>query len=370
MNYFIELLQVSLGSLDTLSGKPSEIEWKSIFTEAQRQALVGILVCGLEKLPADQRPPQPILLQWIGLAQMIESRNAKLNHACSELCEKWHNDGFEVCVLKGQANHVYYPSDMANRRNSGDIDIWTVPISHTNKPVKQTLEYMQANYKKNGLCWLHASLYYAEDIPVEVHFHPSFMNEPVRNRRFQAYFQDIKRCICDKNVDGVTIPALKVDYDIVFQMNHIYRHLVDEGVGLRQIVDYYWLLLLWNREHERSKEDVMGSVNYLGMRRFAGALMYVLKEVCGVNNELLLCPPSNKDGAFLLNEIMIAGNFGHSDPRMGDVAQGNYMTSRVSQAWRRFKRNMRFFSSYPAEVFFEPYARIWHFAWKRLGMWK
>ena len=108
----------------------------------------------------------------------------------------------------------------------------------------------------------------------------------------------------------------------------------------------------------------MRTVEWLGMKRFAGALMYVLHEVLAMPEEYMLCAASEKDGQFLLNEIMLAGNFGHGDPRMGVLNTENVTRRRLSQAGRRFKRNMRFLTSYPCEVIFEPYARLWHFAWK------
>ena len=167
---------------------------------------------------------------------------------------------------------------------------------------------------------------------------------------------------------------MRVEEDVVYQMNHIYRHLVDEGVGLRQVVDYYWLLRRFQDSCFKFQkvaidcEGIKEVISWLGMRKFAGALMYVLKELLGMPEKYLLCEPSEKDGKFLMEEILMSGNFGHGDPRMGDVAQGGYMKSRVSQAWRRFKRNMRFLSSYPGEVIWEPVVRVRHFAWKKLGM--
>ena len=97
--------------------------------------------------------------------------------------------------------------------------------------------------------------------------------------------------------------------------------------------------------------------------------MYVLKELLKMPSDYLLCEPSEKEGKFLMNEILLSGNFGHNDPRMGDVAIGGYLKSRISQALRRFKRNMRFFSSYPGEVIWEPIVRVEHFAWKKFGIW-
>ena len=165
---------------------------------------------------------------------------------------------------------------------------------------------------------------------------------------------------------------MNIDYDVIYQMNHIYRHLIDEGVGLRQVLDYYMLLKAWYKENgSKKKEDIMQTIRHLGMGRFASALMYVLQKVFCMPDEWLLCEPSEKHGQFLLNEIMIAGNFGHDDPRMASLnVKGGQLSYQISHAWRRIKRNMRFFTSYPEEVFWEPYARMSHFVWKKLGLWR
>lgn len=53
---FVELLQVSLGTREKLSRVPSAVEWQALMDEAQRQAIAGILACGLERLPIEQKP--------------------------------------------------------------------------------------------------------------------------------------------------------------------------------------------------------------------------------------------------------------------------------------------------------------------------
>lgn len=131
------------------------------------------------------------------------------------------------------------------------------------------------------------------------------------------------------------------------------------------------MLKAWNEQHIRSKEETMKIVSWLGMRRFAGALMYVLRELLGMPVGALLCPASEKDGEFLMNEILMSGNFGHNDPRMGAIdLGGGYLKRRASQAWRRLKRNIRFVTSYPGEVIWEPIIRVEHFVWKKLKLWR
>lgn len=368
---FIELLQVMLGARDSLSRVPSDIEWNRVFEETRRQALTGILTAGLDRLPNNQRPPKAVLLQWMGLSQQIETQNRIATITCIQLCDRLDKDGYYACVLKGQSNYRYYPSEMKNLRSCGDVDVWVVPKAKSKHPVKDVVDYVDANYKMDVLCWLHNGFTDKNGVPMEVHFRPSFMSAPCKNRRFQRHFSDIVACRTFVAIDGVEIPAMTVDEDVIYQMNHIYRHLVDEGVGLRQVVDYFYVLKAWNNHHVRTKEETMKIVSWLGMKRFAGALMYVMIEYLGMSPDYLLCPASKKDGEFLMNEIMMSGNFGHDDPRKGAIpSNGSYTKMRISQAWRRLKRNMHFLSSYPGEVFWEPIVRVAHFIWKKLKLWR
>lgn len=376
VSLFLELLQVSIGTRERLSRVPSAVEWQALMDEAQRQAVIGIITWGIDRIPNEQKPPQALLLQWIGLSLQIEQRNALTTKVCCEVVRQMEKDGLQCCVLKGQANHRYYPDGMANRRSCGDVDVWVQPsefqVSSSTVQVRKVLEYVDTHYERDGLCWLHCNFTDKSGVPVEVHFHPSFFSRPKYNKRFQSHFADIEQCVERVKIDGTEIPAMRVEEDVIYQMNHIYRHMIDEGVGLRQVIDYYWLLRKFNDERlvDIDKATVMEFVSWFGMRKFSGALMYVLKELLRMPSGYLLCEPSEKDGKFLMNEILLSGNFGHNDPRMGDVAIGGYLKSRISQAWRRFKRNMRFFWSYPGEVIWEPIVRVEHFAWKKLCMWK
>ena len=50
MSVFIELLQVALRSRECLSRIPDVAEWELIYDEAERQAVLGIMLDGLERL--------------------------------------------------------------------------------------------------------------------------------------------------------------------------------------------------------------------------------------------------------------------------------------------------------------------------------
>lgn len=370
---FFELLQVGVENRNQLTVNPTPNEWAQLRWIADKQSLTGIAIQAIEKLPKSQRPPQDQLLDWIGQSMIIQERNKQVSEVCKKLVNTFSNDGYNSCILKGQANHAYYGEELGLLRVCGDVDIWVVPkeTGSEKEDVKRVLEYVYKTFKVESLCWLHVELKPIDTVPVEVHLRPSFFNSPIRNRRFLKFF-DFGKAVCQKEIDGRMLPVLKTEYDVIFQLNHIYRHLLDEGVGLRQVVDYYFVLKTRNMDSENQGNTELGkTLRYLGMGKFAGALMWVMQEVLGLNREYMICEPSEKHGQFLLNEIMIAGNFGHYDSRLASLnVKKGQLSYQIKHAWRRIKRNMRFFTSYPEEVFWEPYARMSHFAWKILGMWR
>ena len=105
-NLFVELLQLSLDTRGELSRVPSELEWQFLLEESERQAVAGIMMAGLERLPKNQRPPQAILLQWIGVCQQIEVQNTLTTKTCQQLCKQLDSDGFELSQNPRQLDYM------------------------------------------------------------------------------------------------------------------------------------------------------------------------------------------------------------------------------------------------------------------------
>ena len=148
-------------------------------------------------------------------------------------------------------------------------------------------------------------------------------------------------------------------------MLHCYRHLCGHGVGMRQVMDYYFVLQQAKQRGSKGSESSRGSrvetmkwVKRLGMGRFAPALMWVMKEVFGLEDEYLLCESDEKEGRFLLNEIMNTGNMGHGETRFQwgqKSALGRFVAAQ--------KRNLHLMTHYPHEVLWSPLFNIWRFFW-------
>ena len=377
---FFLILQSAIGENVRLTHSLSHDEWEVMFDLAKKQALFGLAFEGVKKLPKEQWPQGDIVLKWTMATEQVKRQNLQTTNVCLRLNDIFAKEGFETCILKGQANHVYYDRlidgvSLGMLRVCGDVDAWIWPKEKILHPVKSIIDYCQRRNILLSLCHLHAEVKPINGVPIEIHFRPSFLNAPWRNRYFQRVF---KAAVFDnaKIDDSGIVKKLRVDYDLIFQMNHIYRHLLDEGVGLRQVFEFYVLLKDYNKERYvrtelMGKEEMMKIISSCGMKRFATALMYVLKDIFHVGNDELICGISEKDGLFLQDEMMMAGNFGHYDTRMNaiEVRKGK-LSFQLQRASRRFMRNLRFLSSYPEEVICEPFARIAHFLWRKLRLYR
>ena len=348
---FFELIQITIGTRDGFSKVPSAKMWAVIFDTAEKQSLTGVLLAGLEKLPAAQRPPQGLLLDWIGIQQMVVSTNKNQDRRSKELYEWFKEKGVDSCVIKGQGVARLYPQP--ELRQAGDIDIW-VNADRDDVVGKMLSEGIDVSV----IDYVNCHVAFFADVEVEVHFRPSYFFNPFANRRLQKWIQENKSTQMTSFDDTVGFCYPTIAFNLVFSLIHIYRHVFSEGIGLRQLMDYYFIL---NHSNEEERKEAFDTLCSLGLKRFVANVMYVLRKVFNIDESLCLCKPNAEEGEFLLSEIMRGGNFGHYDDRNIYVSDENKFLRGLNNA----KRNMRFLMRYPSEVLWMPFWKTWHWCWRK-----
>lgn len=345
---FKELLQVTVGTRDALSRVPSGSEWQNLYESGQRQTIESVMLGGIERLPENQRPPQKaLLMQWICIGEMLKQRNRHLNKACIELQSIFTKNDFKSCILKGQGMALLYPNPML--RQCGDIDIWV------DGERDQILGFLRVNGQVGHIDIKHCDWNILQDSSVEVHFIPTWFYNPFTNRKLKHWFEEQKDIQFANESDwGFTRPIIA--FNLVYVLVHIYRHLFDEGIGLRQLMDYYYVLLHSTIDE---RQDAMSVLCHFKMKRFVGAVMYVMQETFRLDGDYFMTQPLENDGRFLLNEIMRSGNLGHYDERI------SHHQSRLLNGFENVKRNLRFVGRYPQEVCWMPAWKIWHWCWRK-----
>lgn len=351
---FFRLLKLAVGSLHDESVQLDDEGWEAVYDISRKQALVAVMLDGVEKLPREQRPPKDLLMKWIALVRRIESRNQRMNELACMVCGKFGKYGRGCVVLKGQGNATLYPQPL--HRMSGDIDLWVEGSR------EEVAGYARRYCPGVEVVYHHVDFPVLKETEIELHFTPSWMNNWRINSRLQKFFKETmpRQMLHQVELPGGvgSIPVPTPDMNRIYLLLHIYRHLFDEGIGLRQLMDYYFLLKCPCTEEERAQTVSM--LGWLRMKRFASAVMYVLQEVFGMDDSLLLLPPSPVYGARLLDEIMLAGNFGQYDER---ISRRRNETS-LHKFCRKVSRNLTFLKDYPSEVVWSPLFKMWHYQWR------
>ena len=415
---FFAFLKYCLGYKGDMSSVVAGMDWQELYSFASKQALLGLCFEGIERLGEEypeelKRNPigRELLMIWMGKAQQIRRQNMKVNAVASKLFSMLRKDGMRCCVLKGQGNALMYPNPYS--RTPGDIDVW-IDASR-----ERIMEYAQKKFELEDdirLQHLETSL---DGVPVELHFFPCSMNNPIYHARLQKWFRRNADLQCSHIVglpDGagnIAIPTTA--FNVVYQLTHLYHHFFDEGIGMRQIIDYFLVV------NDFSKNEIVSSkitpslftlkegstfspspsssgsgdvtalrcseplrykdggpskvspgcagwdrlgyaceLKHLGLWKFAGAVMYVLHEALGLPEEKMIAPMDEKRGKLLLAEILNGGNFGRHFTKYGHFTQQGMAKKYFLKIWR----NMHFVRYYPAEALSEPIFRTWHFFWR------
>jgi hypothetical protein len=326
--------------------------WSVLFNMAFEQSLIGVLFQGVNRLPLEAHPSLELKLTWYAHAELIAQQNKKVDEVAVRLAEQVEADGFSYAILKGQGNAVMYPNP--SMRTPGDIDIWLMAAP------RRVINYVQRKYDAGMFCYHHIDAGMMNDIEIEVHYRPSFMNNLIHNRRLQRWFQ---RQAASQSFQRVELPGQAGSINVpddgfnrIFQMAHISNHLIHEGIGLRQLIDYYYLLNRGFTPEEQQRDEQL--LRSTGLYTIAASVMHVLGVILRLPREKMIVAPDVHRGTFLLQEVLEAGNFGKFDKRY------EHSENPWKKNIQRLRRDVRLLRYFPSECIWEPLFRWYHFFWR------
>ena len=239
---FFAFLKYCLGYKENMSKIVAGMDWQELYSFASKQAILGLCFEGIERLgkeyPEELRLNpigRELLMTWMGKAQQIRRQNMKVNAVAGKLFPMLREDDFRCCILKGQGNALMYPNPYS--RNPGDIDIWV------NASREDITEYAKTHFEIGDDIRFHHLETSFDGVPVELHFFPGIMNNPIYNARLQKWFKRNADLQCSNVVslpDGIGEIAIPTTaFNVIYQLTHLYHHFFDEGIGMRQIIDYF-----------------------------------------------------------------------------------------------------------------------------------
>lgn len=425
---FFELIRVAIGMQERLSRVPSKKEWGRLFKMAERQRLLGICFYGVKKVASpkydNEASPQynndddiiedegrktkdeghndrkisipgELYDYWLGTAALIQQQNQKVNKQCVEVCNKLQEAGFKCSILKGQGIAQLYNEGprtkderqdesnfLAMFRQSGDIDVWV------DGGMKKAIAWAKKEYGDVEFDYINAHLPMYKDTEVELHWRVQSLDNLWKNKKLQRWLEEHKKELLNTTADlpdgAGSIPVPSPTFNSFYVLLHCYHHMFTEGLGLRQVMDYYFVLQSRRPTPTpslNSEGNLETTLREFGMLKFAKAMMWVLQHVFEENNvdeerrtknedskdnwreryPWMIVEPDENEGRFLLKELMLNGNFGHFDKRVKKVSKNK----KIQSVWTNIQHTFHLASHYPSECFWNPIWIAWHFVWKR-----
>ena len=360
---FFELIQVAIGYRDSLTRVPSVNDWRVLYDFSVKQAVAGVCLYGVQRLPKEQKDglPESLKMQWLSLAARIQQQNEVMNRKCAEVYEAIRREGFGCAVLKGQGVVRYYKlrdkslelksNSFGMLRQSGDIDVWLwkegLSLKENRKEVIRFARTIQPDATGAehhvGVEWMGTD--------VELHYEPAYSCNPFANRRFRKWFMDYDKSRFQFTDNGFCVPD--AEFNRVFLLAHAFRHYMSEGLGLRQVMDYYFLLRNLNLDVNNNLDlNHNNLIKRLGMEMFEKAMKWVIGYVFEGKD----VDEGRKYGKMLLEHIMDGGNFGQH--KAATIANRHTHIGRFINQLSHTFQLMRY---YPSEAIWVPISMIREF---------
>ena len=236
---FLELVKAGLWG----DGNPEiwidgTTDWQEVYRLATEQSILGLVLAGLEH--SDVKPPQMMLLQWIGEVQMIEQRNKAMNQSVAELVEKMRGADIYAILVKGQGVAQCYEKPLW--RPSGDVDLLLSEVNY--KKAKELLLPLSSSNKNEERYSQHLGMSIGQWY-VEIHGSlrtglSAKVDKEVDAAQNDVFIGGNMRFWQNGNTQ-VFLPAPTEDSFLIF--THFIKHFYKEGMLLRQVCD--WCRLMW-----------------------------------------------------------------------------------------------------------------------------
>lgn len=359
---FFRLLRFALGN-EADCPKMHLSEWQEMFQIAKKQAITGLIGSALRDIGGNvlietdtksQDAFTDLVMEWMGEVVKIARWNQKVNNDVIEEFRKLESKGLQCCLLKGQGNALMYPNH--DSRTPGDIDVW-VRFAHQandDENIRRIIQFIKTECPDSKAAYHHIDAPDINGTPVEVHYRPQFMLSFVYNRRLQKYFAENMDEQFNHKVkfEKAMIAVPTAEFNAVFQLSHIFNHLTHEGIGLRQLLDYYFVLnKLTKQSYDKYKLSKL--LERLGLLKFACAIMWILVNKFSMDESFTITRMDERRGRFILNEIMQGGNFGKYDDR----SEVKYYDHPLIVQYRHLVRNLHLLRYFLHEALIEPIGR-------------
>ena len=293
---FLSLVRLGIGHTSDFAYK--DIKWNEIEELAAEQGLAAIVLDGIDRIQEGLRPPQDVMLQWIGeVLQNYESIYVDYEKSIGKLAGFYNSHGLKMMVLKGYGLGLNYPNP--KHRPCGDIDTWNFGKQKKADAILSKEKGIEIDNSHR-----HHTVFDWNGYMVENHYDILTVDANKTNKILESI---LKECVMDDSntivIGGEKVFLPSANFNALYLLRHMLMHFVGTKMNLRQLID-------WGFFWEKQGKDV--DVKWLSdlldkhhMSVFFNIINGICVEVLGFQSTIfpsVKCVPSMKDR--VLKEIL------------------------------------------------------------------
>ncbi len=320
---FLSLVRKGIGKTSQII-KSNQVNWNALEDLAARQGLSAIVVDGIEKLPEDLRPPQQILLQWIGeTLQGYEYRFELYRRTIAEMGRFFNEYQLKMMVLKGYDRSLDWPKP--EHRPCGDIDIWQFGKQKEGDLILKKKKGIDVDTSEH-----HHTVYHWREFMVENHYDMLITSAVKTNKQLEPILKEL--AMDDTHfteIYGEKVYLPSANFNALFLLRHMLMHFVAVGITFRLILDwaFFW---------EKHGKDVdikryMKVLNEFNMTTFFNIINAICVEELGFNPNIF---PNIQFSPLLKEQILYDIFYPQYDKK--DAHQPGVL-SRIAFKYKRWK---------------------------------
>ena len=303
---------------------PEDTDWAALYRESCAQAVHLLTYDCLYPGERACLPPE-VGAQWKQAAMLTLQNNERVQREQQTVLGALRGGGVPCVILKGSSSAMCYPRP--ELRCAGDIDILVSG---------QELEMAEALLEGLGYSasaaehHCHVAMSRGRMV-AELHFEPNGIPDGDVGQSIREFFSGAEREPDDWN----GIPVLPTGRRAVVMLLHMLRHILDSGMGLRQLCD--WAVFVKAELSPEAWDELRPTLARFGLLRFAEIVTRVCVEHLALPSE---CAPwcLGVDAQFsdtLISDFLTCGNFGMKEDRSSlryftDIGS----SGRISSAWK------------------------------------
>lgn len=302
----LSLLRAALWGIVPDGAQFQNTDWQAVIRQAEMETVEGLLLDGIALLPQERRPGRDTIMRLYAKRKKLVAQNMLHRRTIVEMDEALCQRDITPVFMKGQLTALRYPHPLYRR--PGDIDF---VVRKTDFPkTMDILETMgvadrQLVHEHHGMAWVHG-------ITVEPHYKVHNYQRPSTDRAMQAMFDEVYPARLDTaGIDGHQVHIFPPTFESVFLISHMVNHVYEEGLGLRQVIDYAVFL-------QKCFKDVQLTLHADWLRRMRMQRSFriftcLCVEYLGAPLPASIPPFTDQERRWasrLMTDIMEVGNFG------------------------------------------------------------